>query len=250
MIPGLVSVTFRSLSPAEICALCERAGLKAVEWGGDVHVPPEGKNAAEVRRMSADSGLDICSYGSYFRVGEDMDGFRRCLDTAGELGAKIVRVWCGGNVDSAVINEDERARIVEKLIACCHEAAGRGITVAPEFHGGTLTDRNASVERLLSETEGVENLRFYWQPRWDWTENETLHALEMVKPRLAHAHVFTWRHEGNNIIRLPISEGEKFWDKALPMLGDCYSLIEFVRGDRLEQLIEDAAALKGWIARL
>ena len=85
MIPGLVSVTFRCLSPAEICALCERAGLKAVEWGGDVHVPPEGKNAAEVRRMSADYGLDICSYGSYFRVGNAIDEFKKCHKAASQF---------------------------------------------------------------------------------------------------------------------------------------------------------------------
>ena len=38
---GLTSVTFRGLSPAEILRLACRAGLQCVEWGGDVHVPPE-----------------------------------------------------------------------------------------------------------------------------------------------------------------------------------------------------------------
>jgi len=247
MISGLVSITFRNLTPREICALCEEAGLHAVEWGGDVHVPPEGKNAAEVRRMSADSGLDICSYGSYFRIGNPMDDFMRCLDAAGELGTPVVRVWCGGNVDSSKMSDSQRKYIVESLLECCAEARKRGIIVAPEFHGGTLTDSNPSVEKLLCETAGVENLKFYWQPRWDWTEEETLHALEMVKPRLAHAHVFTWRHVGNDIIRLPIADGEKLWNKALPMLGDCYSLIEFVKGDRPQQLIADAAVLNKWI---
>lgn len=247
---GLVSITFRSLTPREICALCEKANLRAIEWGGDVHVPPEGKNAAEVRMMSADSGMDICSYGSYYRVGNPMDEFKKCLDAASGLETPVIRVWCGGNVDSASISEDQRTRIVEGLVGCCEEAEKCGIIVAPEFHGGTLTDRIESVERLLKETEGVKNLRFYWQPRWDWSEAETLRALEMVRPRLAHAHVFTWRHEGNNIIRLALSQGEKLWEKALPMLGDCYSLIEFVKNDAPEQLIEDAAALNGWISQL
>ena len=67
ILPGLVSVTVRALFPAEICRLCERAKLRCIEWGGDVHVPPDGRSAPEVRRMSADAGLEICAYGSYFR---------------------------------------------------------------------------------------------------------------------------------------------------------------------------------------
>ncbi len=31
IIPGLVSVTFRPKTPLEICQLCERAGLRAIE---------------------------------------------------------------------------------------------------------------------------------------------------------------------------------------------------------------------------
>ena len=39
LIPGLVSVTFRSLSQNEIANLMCRSELKAIEWGGDVHIP-------------------------------------------------------------------------------------------------------------------------------------------------------------------------------------------------------------------
>ena len=93
ILPGLVSVTFRALSPAEICRLCERAKLRCIEWGGDVHVPPDGRSAPEVRRMSADAGLEICAYGSYFRVGDSMDSLLRCMDAACALGAPLMRIW-------------------------------------------------------------------------------------------------------------------------------------------------------------
>ena len=36
LIPGLVSITFRPLSPREIVDLVAEAGLKAIEWGGVV----------------------------------------------------------------------------------------------------------------------------------------------------------------------------------------------------------------------
>ena len=247
MLPGLVSVTFRNMSPQDICALCAETGLKAIEWGGDVHVPPTGQNAAQVRQMSADAGLEICSYGSYYRVGRPMDDFRRCLDTACALGTRVIRVWCGENVESERLSAQKRSEIVGGLLECCAVAQGFGMIVAPEFHGGTLTDSLSSVERLLDETRGVDNLRFYWQPRWDWTQAQTLRALELVRPRLAHAHVFTWRHEGEKIIRLPLCEGEATWKKALPMLGDCRALLEFVRADERQALVQDAATLRRWI---
>ena len=41
LIPGLVSVTFRKLSRTEIAGLMVNAGLSAIEWGGDVHVPSD-----------------------------------------------------------------------------------------------------------------------------------------------------------------------------------------------------------------
>jgi 3-dehydroshikimate dehydratase len=37
--PGLVSVTFRKLTPVEVAGLVKKGGLKSIEWGGDIHVP-------------------------------------------------------------------------------------------------------------------------------------------------------------------------------------------------------------------
>jgi 3-dehydroshikimate dehydratase len=36
---GLVSVSFRKFSPEKIIEMVKNAGLCAIEWGGDVHVP-------------------------------------------------------------------------------------------------------------------------------------------------------------------------------------------------------------------
>ena len=37
-IPGLVSISFRNESPKAIIDASKAAGLRAIEWGGDVHV--------------------------------------------------------------------------------------------------------------------------------------------------------------------------------------------------------------------
>ena len=62
---GVVSVTFRGLAPQAIADLTVRAGLDAIEWGGDVHVPPSGPaNAAAVGALTRGCGLTVASYGS------------------------------------------------------------------------------------------------------------------------------------------------------------------------------------------
>ncbi len=244
-IPGLVSVTFRNKTTREICALCARAGLKSIEWGGDIHVPPDGDNAREVARMSGDAGLEICAYGSYFRVGDPLEAFLRNLDAAAALGAPAIRVWLGSK-GSAEVGAGERAALLQSLAAICQKAEERGMLVAPEFHGGTLTDDISSVETLMDETRELENLRFYWQPRWDWPEAERLRALETVRPRLLHVHAFTWHHAGG-IERRPLADGAAMWEKALARLTDTRVLLEFVQGDGEEALLRDARALTDWI---
>jgi len=55
---GLVSVTFRKLTPAHIIQLVVDAGLEGVEWGGDVHAPPgDARLAQEIARMTVDAGV-------------------------------------------------------------------------------------------------------------------------------------------------------------------------------------------------
>ena len=73
---GLVSVSFRSLPPEEIVRLAAGCGLGAIEWGGDVHVPPgDIANAARVGEMTRAAGLAVSSYGSYYRLGAYGDGY-------------------------------------------------------------------------------------------------------------------------------------------------------------------------------
>ena len=247
IIPGLVSVSFRQKTPLEIVKLCNQANLRAVEWGGDVHVPPKGGNAHEVQRMTLDHGLTVSSYGSYYRVTQPMDNLMACLDTAQELETEVVRIWCGvkGSTDA----EPERAQIIDSLLACCEKAKERKLTLSLEYHGNTLTDARGSVIRLLKETESVsDTLRFYWQPRFDWTQEECLLSLEDVRPRLNHLHVFTWLFEGKNITRLPLEKGEALWTNVFASFKENhYALMEFVQDDSDEALLRDAAVLNRWI---
>ena len=97
---GLVSVTFRKLSPAEIVKLVAEAKLDGIEWGGDVHVPHGNlATAREVLRLTRDAGLAVAAYGSYYRAVESEEAdlpFIKVLETAKELSTPTVRVCAGG----------------------------------------------------------------------------------------------------------------------------------------------------------
>lgn len=67
---GLVTVTFRQLSPEKIVETAKLAGLEVLERGGDVHVPAgDTRRAREVAVLTQEAGLQTVGYGSYYRVG-------------------------------------------------------------------------------------------------------------------------------------------------------------------------------------
>ena len=72
--PGLVSVSFRGESPETILHEARAAGLRAIEWGGDVHVPPgDLENARRIGAATREAGLSVAAYGSYYRLGTAED---------------------------------------------------------------------------------------------------------------------------------------------------------------------------------
>ena len=106
---GLVSVTFRTLAVERVIELVSQAGLNSIEWGGDIHVPPTNPSwAKEVGKMTRESGLEVSSYGSYYRAGSLSDGqsFESILDAAVALGAPSIRVWAGNQGSSLNIMVD------------------------------------------------------------------------------------------------------------------------------------------------
>jgi hypothetical protein len=70
-----------------------------------------------------------------------------------------------------------------------------------------------------------------------------------MAPRLLHVHVFHWRLP--DLARLPLAEGEPRWRRYLEELhhlgGRRHLLLEFVRDDSPQQLLDDAQTLKRWL---
>jgi len=249
--PGLVSITFRSLSPKHIIDLVTRAALEGIEWGGDVHVPHDNPILArELGKMTRDAGLCTAAYGSYYRVGnEPADLFSRIIDVALGLETGIVRVWAG-HIGSDEADAAARQRVAKDARRISDLAAAAGLTIACEWHGGTLTDTAQSAKILFAD---VDHPAFgtYWQPHRLMAVEQCLKDMNAAKPRLVGLHVFQW-----NVVtgeRQPLANGQSAWSRylaaATPSLPDgSFALLEFVKDDDPKQFLLDAKSLREWLS--
>ncbi|WP_247982220.1 sugar phosphate isomerase/epimerase family protein [Microbacterium sufflavum] len=249
MRPGLCSVTFRALEPARIVALAAAAGLEVIEWGGDVHVPPgDVARAEEVARLTADAGLAVASYGSYFRAGA-AESLTAVLDSAAALGADRVRVWAG-STGSAAATPRERAEVVTRLRAAAVEAAARGIGLALEFHSGTLADTAEAALRVLAEVDHPA-LSSYWQPTVGAPDADALEEYRRLAAYVSAVHVFSWWPRTE---RHPLRTREALWTRVAAEAAAAErpprdALLEFVPDDDPAHLAGEAAALRAYLGR-
>lgn len=249
--PGLVSVTFRGLTPRAIVALVQRAGLRGIEWGGDIHVPHgDLARARETRALTRDAGLTVAAYGSYYRAAQsETNGlpFARVLETAVELDAPTIRVWAGP-VASVAAAPAVRRQVADDLRRIAHRASAAKRTISLEFHNNTLTDTAESAAQLLAEV-AHPNVFTYWQPPLDLDTAGCIAGLRLVAPKLTHLHVYHWRPA--SVDRLPLADGAERWQQFLAVAqslpGERYAMLEFVEHDAPESFLRDAATLREWL---
>ena len=248
LIPGLISVTFRKHTKADVVKIAKQANLLEIEWGGDVHVPPMDSAAIdEAVFVSKNAGIKIASYGSYYRCTGTEDDIRREIETTAKLGTDMIRVWAGKQW-SCDVTEAERRETTDNLRLTCDIAKQYGVTVCPEFHGNTLTDDYNSAIRLYNEVER-DNLKLYWQPNQFKDDEYNLASCRAIMPYCTHVHVFHW--EGSNMY--PLSVGENVWRKYIDIIGadgrDRSLHMEFVCDGSEDQLYRDAELLHSWLQK-
>lgn len=244
---GLVSVSFRSLSPEDVLDLAARCGLESIEWGGDVHVPcGETRTALRVGERTRARGLEVACYGSYCRL-ED-EPLAPVVETAKALGAPLIRVWAGTR-PSCAADSAYRETISQNARRLADLAAREGIDIAFEFHGGTLTDSAPSAAELLRAVDRT-NAGALWQPPVGMNAQDCVCSLRAVAPWLRNVHVFSWRETD----RLALADGAEKWRALLPEIaaapGEHRLMLEFVRGDAPEQLAIDADCLRNWMGEM
>ena len=244
---GLVSISFRKLTPEEIVPLAVRCGLECIEWGSDVHVPVgDSERARQVGELTRQAGLEVSCYGSYYRLTDAEGAPDDVVATAKALGAPLIRVWAG-ILGSAAATEADRAMVVRNARRIADLAAADGIDITFEFHGGTLTDEADSAVALLKAIDRP-NVYTQWQPPVDMANDDCIASLRAVCAYVRNIHVFTWL-KGTE--RSPLADGAAKWTPLLREIAELdgeHSLLhEFVCNDDPENLVADAACLKKWL---
>ena len=152
-----------------------------------------------------------------------------------------------GDVDAGY-----RGEVVEVIRKAVDLAEAVGLTVALEYHGGTLTDTCESAHKLLEEV-GRDALKLYWQPRTGGCYTEDRKELDEALPFLSHLHVFHWTGSyGAGVVRHPLADGETEWrdhfSKVAKLPQDRFAILEFIRGDDPDAFLADAKTLKRLLA--
>ena len=247
ILPGLTSVTFRNKSPEEVLDLASKAGLKGIEWGGDIHVPPgRPDRAEEVYSLTLDAGLKVNAYGSYYVVGkssEDGTCFADVLDTAELLDAPLIRIWAG-DMGSSESTPRYRKKVLEETREIADTAGRKGISLAFEFHENTLNDGYVASYEFLTDLAHpwVSTL---WQPVHGAGQEFNGAGIDLISGWIKGIHVFHWWPDAMS--RLPLREGMTDWRDYLSRLssipGNLYGNLEFVKDDSPDQFLEDAETL-------
>ncbi len=250
---GLVSVSFRNLSPEEIIDMVKQAGLSGIEWGGDVHVPAGDIACAEsVAFKTMEAGLETLAYGSYYYLGAYEDyrtEFQKVIDSAAALNAPVIRIWGGKKVSSA-LSKEERAALVRETQDLCDMLKGTKIALAFEFHNNTITDTAESAIRLMEEAERG-NLYLYYQPNRHYVPvgesalSYCLKELNLVMPYLYHVHAYHFNAQNEKCL---LEEGYSDFVKyieAIRAAGKNPALmVEFCLDNKVENFFRDAKTIK------
>ena len=239
--PGLVSVSFRKLSPEELVLAAVAAGLKYIEWGSDVHAPyTDSERLQEIQKLQRKYGVSCCSYGTYFRLGitpmEELPGIIRA---AKMLGTNILRLWAGNKSPNA-ISEDEKSALFAQCRTAAKLAENTGVILCLECHRSTYTETKEAALELM-ETVDSPSFRMYWQPSSRCTTEENLAYARLLKDYTYHIHAF----QQKGLDKYSLAEGIDEWKSYLQEFrGGHYVLLEFMPDGMVETLIREADVLR------
>lgn len=239
---GFTTVTFRQKSRLEICEIAHENNIKFIEWGADIHLPPNDEKALlEVISLQKRFNLTAISYGSYYRLGcEDYCLWENITKTALAIGAKIIRVW-QGNISSDNITNEQLSSMVNETKKLADIAADKGLIIAFEFHKQTNNDNGKSCVSFLKSVDRP-NVKTYWQP---FSTSDDINNLKAVLPYLVCIHVFEWN---KNEHRYSFKHGKKRWTDFLKIVNSSgfspYLIIEFVKHDSEKQFKKDVDLIR------
>ncbi len=235
---GLVSVSFRDKTPQEILVAMNECGLRFIEWGSDVHCPPEKAN--EIAKLQKEYGIECCSYGTYFKLGvTPICELQSYIDAAKVLGTNILRLWCG-NKNSEDYTDSEKQQLFFECKSAADIAQKNGVILCMECHIKTYTNKKESASELIKAVNS-EHFRMYWQPNQYNPVQENIEYATLLASYTEHIHVFNWKEKE----KYPLLLAKDIWKEYLDCFeGDRMLLLEFMPDNKLESLKTEADALR------
>lgn len=235
---GLCSVSFRENSPEEILHNMKVAELDVIEWGSDVHCPPE--KAKEIAILQNQYGIKCCSYGTYFKIGvTPIEELSKYIVAAKTLGTSVLRLWCG-NKNSEEHSEEEKRELFSRCKALATLAETFEVILCMECHNNTYTNRKESALELMQAVSSP-HFRMYWQPNQLCSVDENIDYATSLAPYTQNIHVFNWKASK----KYPLSEARSVWRRYIEIFkSDHALLLEFMPDGRIESLKTEAEALK------
>lgn len=235
---GLVSISFRKNTPREILAAMKNCGLEYIEWGSDVHAPPE--KAEEIATLTKQYSIKCSSYGTYFELGETpIDQLQCYINAAKTLGTDTLRLWCG-NKNSEEYTAEQKTALFKECKAAADIAEQNGVILCMECHNNTYTNTKESAYELMQAVNS-NSFRMYWQPNQYRSNDENIAYAKLLSSYTEHIHVFNWKGRE----RYPLQDVKDIWKKYLACFeGNKTLLLEFMPDDKIDSLKTEAEALK------
>lgn len=248
-ISGLVSISFRKLSYKEIIDITAESGLSAIEWGGDVHVPlGELDIADKVRLATAERGLTVPEYGSYYVISKSgAEKAQAAISSARALGTRVIRVWASDKNRSAMSDEEYLAAVEDAKMLC---DSAPDLTFCLECHNHSITEDYRDAAAYIADV-GRANFKTFWQPNQFRDHSYNTEALEALLPSVVSVHVFSW--EGN--AHYPLDHHAERWADYLAILkrsdaDKIHLMLEFMHDNSQASLKNTADVLNRWIAQI
>ncbi len=231
-------MSFRKNTPEEILQAMKTAGLEVIEWGSDVHCPPE--KAKEIAELQNQYGIKCCSYGTYFKIGvTPIEELNKYLVAAKTLGTNVLRLWCGDK-NSEDYTENEKRKLFAACKAAAEIAKAEEVTICMECHNNTYTNRKESALELMKAVNST-HFRMYWQPNQFRSEEENILYANLLSPYTVNIHVFNWNKKEKYSLRF----AKDIWKNYLSCFDKSKNLLlEFMPDGRIETLKTEAEALK------
>ncbi|MBE6780567.1 MAG: hypothetical protein E7545_06285 [Ruminococcaceae bacterium] len=235
---GLCSISFRKNTPEEILQAMNAVGLSVIEWGSDVHCPPE--KAKKIAELQKRYNIKCCSYGTYFCLGvTPICELKEYIKAAKILGTDVLRLWCGDK-NSEDYSAEQKELLFNECMAVAKIAEAEGITLCMECHNNTYTNAEESALELMRAVNS-QHFRMYWQPNQFRSEEENIAYARQISCYTVNIHVFNWKGEE----KYPLKAATDIWKTYLGCFdNDKNLLLEFMPDNKIQSLKSEAEALK------